>query len=533
MKLRVFDYVIVGAGPAGLQMGYFMQQAGWDYLVVEAGATPGQFFRTFPRHRKLISINKRHTGQDDPELKLRMDWNSLLSDRPDLRFTSYSGRYFPHADDYVRYLEHFARSQELNIRYGSRIERINKTDVFSLSDVNGDTYACHRLVIATGVPRCNLPDIPGIEFADTYFNASVDPDDYVDQRVLVIGKGNSAFETADNLIEKAAVVHVAGPHSIRFAWQTHYVGHLRAVNNNMLDTYQLKSQNAILDGHVLEIEKQGQRFSVLVSFVRANEAHKELVYDRVIACTGFRFDHSIFDETCKPLLAIDDRFPAQKSDWESANVSDMFFAGTLTQERDYKKSTSAFVHGFRYGARSLFRILAQRYHKSSWPVRALGVSPRSLMEAVIERVNRTSALWHQFGFFGDLITVAGDVAHYHDEVPAAYVHDSEWGERDNYFIVTLEYGPDHARVDPFDIEVGRVAQDDDERAFDAQYLHPVVRHFSRRKLVGVHHIAENLENEWTGLPHREPLVQFFERQLAADGSTAGACVEFLSAEPVQ
>ena len=60
MKEKVFDYVIVGAGPAGLQLGYFMQQAGWSYLIVEAGNGPGQFFRTFPRHRKLISINKRH-----------------------------------------------------------------------------------------------------------------------------------------------------------------------------------------------------------------------------------------------------------------------------------------------------------------------------------------------------------------------------------------------------------------------------------------------------------------------------------------
>jgi hypothetical protein len=45
-------------------------------------------------------------------------------------------------------------------------------------------------------------------------------------------------------METAAVIHVAGPHSIRMAWRTHYVGHLRAVNNNFLDTYQLKSQNA-------------------------------------------------------------------------------------------------------------------------------------------------------------------------------------------------------------------------------------------------------------------------------------------------
>ena len=40
---------------------------------------------------------------------------------------------------------------------------------------------------------------------------SVDPRGLLDQRVLIIGKGNSAFETADNLIETPTLIHVAGP----------------------------------------------------------------------------------------------------------------------------------------------------------------------------------------------------------------------------------------------------------------------------------------------------------------------------------
>ena len=81
------DYVVIGAGPAGLQLGYFLQRAGREYLIVEAGPTPGTFYRTFPRHRRMISINKPHTGWHDAEKDLRVDWNSLLSDDPALRFT--------------------------------------------------------------------------------------------------------------------------------------------------------------------------------------------------------------------------------------------------------------------------------------------------------------------------------------------------------------------------------------------------------------------------------------------------------------
>jgi len=74
------DYLIIGAGPAGLQLAALLERDGHDYAVLERGTAPGTFFIRYPRHRQLISIKKVYTGFDDPELNLRMDWNSLLSD---------------------------------------------------------------------------------------------------------------------------------------------------------------------------------------------------------------------------------------------------------------------------------------------------------------------------------------------------------------------------------------------------------------------------------------------------------------------
>src|SRR5262249_27313103 len=294
---RVYDYIILGAGPAGLQLAYHMRSAGWDYLILEAGDGPGHFFRTFPRHRKLISINKRHTGYEDPELRLRMDWNSLLSDDPRLLFPNYSASFFPRAEDLVRYLESYATTFALNARYATRIDRVARADLFELGTSGGETYRCRRLVLATGVSRPYLPEIPGIDLAATYVNASFAPRDYLDQRVLVIGKGNSAFETADNLVETAAVLHVAGPRAIQFAWRTHFVGHLRAVNNNILDTYQLKSQNAILDANVLRIERRGDKPALVPRLSRPNGGPKEPVYHPITPSTGLRFCVSLFLRT--------------------------------------------------------------------------------------------------------------------------------------------------------------------------------------------------------------------------------------------
>jgi thioredoxin reductase len=501
------DYLVIGAGPAGLQLGYFLEQAGRDYLIIEAGPAPGTFFETFPRHRKLISINKRHTGWTDPELNLRVDWNSLLSSDGPL-FTRYSERYFPPATDLLRYLKNFAETTGLNVAYNTRVQSVTRDAEFQVTTDTGEVHTAEHLIVATGVSKPYISPIPGIETTESYSTVSVDPADFTDQRVLIIGKGNSAFETADNLVETAAVIHVAGPSRIRMAWQTHFVGHLRAVNNNLLDTYQLKSQNAILDGTIKNIVKHDDRYLVTMSFARANEVTKDIPYDRVIACTGFRFDASIFAPECRPELTINDRFPAQTPEWESVNVPGLYFAGTITQARDFKKGTSGFIHGFRYGVRALHRILESKYHGVEWPHRTLPAEPESLETMVIERVNRTSGLWQQFGFLADVITLDVTGARYLEEVPFDAI------DHPDHFRITLEYGPDHDKVDPFDISVRRITQSDAAHADEGHYLHPVVRHFRDGRLVATHHITENLENEWDSPQiHAEPLREFFAAQL--------------------
>ena len=132
-----YDYVIIGAGPAGLQLGYYLQKNKMSYVILERGDSPGYFYKKFPRHGQLISINKVHTGCDDPEINLRWDWNSLLSDNIDLKFKNYSTDYFPKSKDMLLYLNDFAHSNNLNIIYQCDVDRISKARQFSINAANG------------------------------------------------------------------------------------------------------------------------------------------------------------------------------------------------------------------------------------------------------------------------------------------------------------------------------------------------------------------------------------------------------------
>lgn len=512
---RTVDYLIIGAGPAGLQLGYFLAQSGRDYLILEAGDAPGTFFKQFPRHRKLISINKPYTGSDDPEFNLRSDWNSLLSDDEDMRFTRYTERFFPNADRLVDYLKDFTDHFELKVQYGARVAHATKQERFTVEDSNGNRYSSRCLIVATGVSKPYIPNIPGIELAEDYSTVSVDQHDFVNQKVLIIGKGNAGFETADNLIGTTSTIHIASPHSVTLAWKTHFVGHLRAVNNNFLDTYQLKSQNAVIDATIDRLQMVNGKYLVSISYSHAKGEKQDILYDRVITCTGFRFDDAIFDATCRPQLTINNRFPAQTSAWESINVPDLFFAGTLTQARDYKKTTSAFIHGFRYNARALHRILESRYHNQAWPVSLTTATPDAITDAIIKRVNRTSGLWQQFGFLCDLVVVppGGGEACFYEEMLTDYVHSSAFGQSEHYYTVTLEYGSLHDVVDPFNID--RVTQTDVEHSHLSKYLHPVIRRYRGDQLIAAHHIVENLENHWNQDVHINPLRDFLRGNLDA------------------
>lgn len=508
------DYLIIGAGPAGLQIGYFLEKANHNYLIVEAGKSSATFFSKFPRHQKLISINKVYTGYKDSEINLRWDWNSLLSDSEEMLFKNYSREYFPHTDDLVTYLNDFANYFNLKIKYNCKIVKIAKDDKFMVIDHNGNVYAAARLIIATGLCKPYIPEIPGIELVENYIDVSVDPEDFVNQRVLIIGKGNSGFETADNLVSTAATIHIASPTSVNMAWKTRYVGHLRAVNNNFLDTYQLKSQNSILDGNIEKIEYRNGKYIVSFCYVHANGEKENLIYDRIICCTGFRFDDSIFDESCKPNLTINDRFPEQTSEWESSNIKDLYFIGILMHMRDYKKKQSGFIHGFRYNIEALHNILEYKYHSHELPHRIIELDNKVLTEAIIDRVNRTSALWQQTGFLCDLIVISqkNKVAKYYKNLPKDYIHKSKYGEFEHYYVVCLDFGHEVEKsLDPF--AINRVHKDDIDNASTSTFIHPIIYRFSGNNLVDEHHIIEDLESEWLEEVHIQPLLNFFKNQL--------------------
>jgi len=266
-------------------------------------------------------------------------------------------------------------------------------------------------------------------------------------------------------------------------------------------------------------------------YAHADGEHETMRYDRVIRCTGFRFDASLFSAECAPQLTIKDRFPAMTSMWESVNVSGLFFAGTLMQAVDHRHAASAFIHGYRYNIRTLSGYLGRRYHGDTAVPTSLPAAAGPLADWVLRRVSTTTALWAQFELLCDLVTVGGSGVRVYQELPLGSVPGEFAPPHGHYFTICFEWGT-------WDGDVFAIHRHPrSEMAHTNVFLHPVVRCYRDGSLVAEHHVLEDLmgnyrvggENgtviERGGRPvddyhdrqHRAPLVRFFDAHLAEAG----------------
>jgi len=490
---HIYDYIVIGAGPGGLQIAYYLEQAGRDYIVLEKGNVSGSFYTKYPRHGTLISINKRYTGKTNKEFNLRHDWNSLLSHDDQLLFKHYSKEMFPPASAFVDYLANYTSKLGLNVQYQTEISNLRRvfndssySYQFTMDDQNGRIYNAKTVIVATGIASPRIVDFPGSEHLDYYHNMTIDPEHYEGKSVLILGRGNSAFETAQAIYGHTNMVHMASRNRVRLAWATHYVGDIRAVNTALLDTYQLKSLDGILeievqrdialqkkDGRLMITARNSQNSTELPKF--DNLAMRE-PYDHVISCLGFNFD---FDISPNLTTVLSQKYPAIDHGYESIEIPGLYFAGTNTHSVDRRKSSGGFIHGFRYTARALHRLLEWRNHGVTWPYTTYDVT--DIVSAILKRINEVSGTYQMFTMLVDIVIFRNNSqkADLIQEYPVNLLAELE--ERtgikpESMIVINSEYGRGFSGPNNDVFAEGR-ATIDPSNAHRSNFLHPVFYYY--------------------------------------------------------
>ena len=182
------DTLIIGAGPAGLAVGAALKQVGRGSIILEQGNAVGVAWRGH-YERLHLHTAKAHSGL------------------PFLPFPKDFPRY-PSRLQVVNYLEAYARHFELQPRFGQRVVAAQPVNGGWDVQTQDARYQAANLVIATGSNRePNLPSWPGqaayrgvVMHSSQYKNGAA----FKNQKVLVVGFGNSGGEIALDLWEQGA-----------------------------------------------------------------------------------------------------------------------------------------------------------------------------------------------------------------------------------------------------------------------------------------------------------------------------------------
>ena len=485
-----YQTIIVGAGPAGLQLGYFLEKEGLNYVILEKAASAASFFQTYPHSGKLISINKPNTGRTDPEFNLRHDWNSLLEDGP-IRFTEYTDDYYPDKKDLVEYMNEYATRNKLKIKYNTNVKKITKhKKLYILHLDNGEIYTCEKLVMATGLSSPIYPNVIDNsknkvkhygEYEKDYFKKEENLEFFRNKSLMIIGNGNASYELGNLLTPYCSTVLIHGRKPKEWALSTHYTGDLRSIYLPFFDTFLLKSLNAI-DHHPLKliIDQEKPTSKYLFSYLCSDECsvkHPTLNesidgFDHVIYCTGWKFNRSIFEFEVE--VTSNNKYPHITEQYQSSNNSNLFFIGSLMHSHDFKRSSGGFIHGFRYLIRYFFQLhYTNKYDTNTFNDKSY------VVDHIVKRINSNSALYQMYGHMCDIICYnkSVDTFLYYNNMTVLSFSSDLFSKHDFYFLLSFEYGGVVTNITEFGHKNSRIGREN-----YSTLLHPIIRVYDKMKM---------------------------------------------------
>jgi putative flavoprotein involved in K+ transport len=179
-----YQTVVVGAGQAGLSVGYHLKRRGLPFVILEANERIGDTWRR--------------------------RWDSLRLFTP-ARYDGLAGMpfpgpdfAFPTKDEMADYLESYAERFELPVRTGVRVERVSRQSGRFLVQTNKESIEADNVIVA--MATFQLPKVPA-------FAKELDPrivqlhsSEYRNLSqlragdVLIVGAGNSGAEIALDIV---------------------------------------------------------------------------------------------------------------------------------------------------------------------------------------------------------------------------------------------------------------------------------------------------------------------------------------------
>lgn len=170
----LYDVIIVGAGPIGLACGIEAEKKGLSYLIIEKGCLVNSIYH-YPTNMVFFSTSERLEIGDVP-------------------FISHGPK--PTRTEALEYFRRVRSSWNLKVNTYEAVVKISgEKNNFEVT-TSKKKYSAKNIIISTGFfDKPNYMGIPGEELPKV-FHYYKEAHPFIDQKILVIGGGNSAVDVA-------------------------------------------------------------------------------------------------------------------------------------------------------------------------------------------------------------------------------------------------------------------------------------------------------------------------------------------------
>jgi len=292
--VSTLDLVIVGAGPIGLACAIEAHKAGLSYKVIEKGMLVNSIFH-FPVNMTFFST-------------------SQLLEIGDVPFIAHGDK--PTRREALEYYRRVAESWRLHVNLYERVDTIKTHDAGYRIQTDKARYDTRFVIIATGFyDTANKMNIPGEDLPKVkhYYD---EPHPYVQQKIIVVGGGNSAADVAIETYLKGAEVtmvirEAAFKESLKY-W----------IRPNLENRIKEGAIKAYFNSTLTEIrEKEADIVTPQGKFTVAN--------DFVLAMTGYRPDYPFLKKIGIAIVNDVNRTPHIDPDTLETNLPGVFMAGVV------------------------------------------------------------------------------------------------------------------------------------------------------------------------------------------------------------
>lgn len=294
MNNKIWDILIVGAGPIGMACGIEAKKKGLSYCIIDKGPLVNSIYN-YPLGMTFFSSSE----------KLEIGGVPFVSHNPK-----------PTRNEALEYYRRVAQKWQLNLKLYEEVQTVNEyNNLFEVITSKG-THRGKKMILATGF--YDLPhkiNVPGEELSKVmhYYK---EPHPFYDQNVAVIGASNSSVDVALECYRKGAHVTM--------------IVRGDAIGERVKYWVKPDIENRIAEGSIkAHFNAEIERITPSTIEFTTTEGKQKLENDFVLALTGYEPNFEFLEQLGIDFEADGFNTPVHDPSSMETNVNGIYLAGVI------------------------------------------------------------------------------------------------------------------------------------------------------------------------------------------------------------